>query len=362
MAAEHPGGMVDASIGAPADPPPKVVRQALEASEHLAGYPPSAGSVSFRGAAAAWLQRRFGVGVDPAHLAACVGTKEFIADLPHLLRLADPSRDTVLYPSVSYPTYAMGARLAGCRAVPVPVDDRWRLDLSAVDPADVDRAVCLWVNTPGNPAGGLDDLAELARWGRTHAVPVCSDECYIEFTWDALDGAGPVAPVAGTVPGRSLLEWGTSGLLAVHSLSKRSNLAGARVGFYAGDPELVHYLSEVRKHAGRVVAGPVQEAAVAAFDDDAHVDRQRRRYWDRLERLARVLAHLDVSVDLPGGGFYLWVRAPDGDAWALARELATRIGLLVAPGEFYGPSGADRVRIAAVVSDSELDLLEKRAG
>ena len=141
-------------------------------------------------------------------MAACIGTKEFVAGLPHWLRLRDPSRDTVLHPAVSYPSYAMGATLAGCRAVAVPVDEEWRLDLSAIDPADAERALCLWSNTPGNPAGGLDDLGAVARWGRAHGVPVFSDECYVEFTWDG----EPSVP--GRPPGRTILEHGTDGVVA----------------------------------------------------------------------------------------------------------------------------------------------------
>jgi aspartate/methionine/tyrosine aminotransferase len=268
--------------------------------------------------------------------------------VPQWLHLRRPSRDTVLYPAVSYPTYAMGATLAGCRAVAVPVDDRFRVDVSAIDPLDADRALCLWVNTPGNPGGGLDDLGAAATWGRERGVPVLSDECYVEFTWDG--------------PPRTILGHGTDGVLAVHSLSKRSNLAGARAGFYAGDRDLVHYLSEVRKHAGFMVAGPVQAAAVAAWQDDRHVDDQRDRYWRRLERLRAVLATWGIDVPLPGGGFYLWVPAPGGDAWAFAQRLAVEGGVLASPGEFYGPAGAGHVRLAVVRPDEQLDLVARRLG
>lgn len=226
------GGMVDLSIGTPTDPPPPAVVHALAVSDAERGYPPSIGTATLRTEVAAWFDRRLAVEVDPDAVAACVGTKELVGLLPHLLRLRDPSRDTVLYPAISYPTYAMGATLAGCRAVPVPVGDDWTLDLTAIDPDDVDRALCLWVNTPGNPAGGLDDLGAVATWGRANGVLVASDECYVEFTWRGR----PVRP--DVAPGRSILEHGTDGLLAVHSLSKRSNLAGLRVGFYAGQPDL----------------------------------------------------------------------------------------------------------------------------
>lgn len=360
MAEALDGGAVDCSVGTPGDPPPHAVVDALASSPHLAGYPPSIGTEAFRAAAAGWLARRFDVTVDASNVVACVGTKEFVADLPHVLRLRSPGRDTVLYPEVSYPSYALGAQLAGCRAVPVPMDADWRLELSAIAPEDAARALCLWVNTPGNPAGGCDDLAAAAQWGRNNDVPVFSDECYIEFTWDHGDGRGPVPPVDGVVPGRSMLAHGSDGVVAVHSLSKRSNLAGARVGFYAGDAELVHYLSEVRKHAGRMVPGPVQDAAIVAFDDDAHVEVQRRRYWDRLVRLVRIVEPFGVDATLPSGGFYVWAAAPRGDAWTLTRRLAAELGLLVSPGEFYGEAAAGFVRIAAVQPDARLDLVEAR--
>lgn len=361
-AAAHPGGAVDLSIGTPFDPPPTFVLEALAGSGTERGYPPSVGTPDYRVAAAAWMQRRFGVEVDPTReVAACVGTKEFVASTPHLLRLRTPARDTVLYPAVSYPTYAMGATLAGCRSVAVPVDEHWRLDLSAVDPADVARSLCLWVNAPGNPAGGLDDLAAVADWGRANGVVVLSDECYVEFTWDAGDGRGPRAPASGDRRGHTILEHGLDGLLAVHSLSKRSNLAGVRAGFYAGDPALVSYLGEVRKHAGLMVPGPVQAAAVAALGDDAHVDAQRSTYWERLVLGRDLLAALGVGAALPGGAFYLWASAPRGDAWGLARRLADEVGAIVSPGEFYGPAGSDHVRVALVQPTARLVELQRRA-
>ena len=163
-----PGGAVDLSIGSPGDPPPPAVLEALARSGTERGYPPSIGTDAYREAVSVWFERRLGLVVDRADVAACVGTKELVAGLPHWLRLRTPDRDTVLYPAVSYPSYAMGAVLAGCRAVAVPVDDDWRIDLDGVDRADVDRALCLWSNTPGNPAGGLDDLVAVAEWGRRH--------------------------------------------------------------------------------------------------------------------------------------------------------------------------------------------------
>jgi succinyldiaminopimelate transaminase len=334
-----PGGCVDLSIGTPCDPPPDAVVAALAHSGTERGYPPSIGTAALREAVAAWFGRRLGVAVEPAQIAACVGTKELVAGIPQWLRLRTPDRDTVLYPEISYPTYAMGATLAQCRAVPYR-------SLDDIDAGDADRALCLWVNSPANPTGELTDLAAAAAWGRRRGIPVLSDECYVEFTWDG--------------PGRTILSEGTEGVVALHSLSKRSNLAGVRVGFYAGDAELVHYLSEVRKHAGFMVPGPAQAAAVVALADDQHVDEQRDRYLRRMKAMAAALRTVGVDCELPAGAFYLWAPAPDGDAWGLAATLAERGGVLVAPGDLYGAAGADHIRVAVVQPDDRLELVGER--
>jgi succinyldiaminopimelate transaminase len=342
IAQRHEGGAVDLSIGTPCDPPPPDVLAALSAGDTARGYPPSIGTKALRNAAAQWLERRLGARIDPAtELGACVGTKEFVASVPQYLRLRDPSRDTLLFPAVSYPTYEMGATLAGLRAVAY-------LTLDEIDDADAERALAIWVNSPANPSGELYDLGEAARWGRARGVPVLSDECYAEFTWQG-------EPT-------TILRHGTSGVLAVHSLSKRDNFAGARIGFYAGDAEFVHYLREVRKHAGLMPPGPVQAAAVIALGDDAHVEAQRARYQHRLGRLAEILDRLGYPAQLPAGAFYLWVPAPDGDAWRAARDLADRAGIVVSPGEFYGPHGAGHFRVAAVAPDDRIELAAGRVG
>jgi succinyldiaminopimelate transaminase len=352
LAEAQPGGMVDCSVGTPCDPPLPAVIEALASSGAERGYPASAGSPELRDAARHWLSRRFGLdGLSASSVAACVGTKEFVASVPHLLRLRVPQRDTVLYPAVSYPTYAMGAELAGCRAVPVaaPAGRLGGLDLEAIDPADIARALLLWSNTPSNPTGGLGDLGAEAAWGRVHGVPVFSDECYAEFTW-----AG--AP-------RSILQHGADGVVAVHSLSKRSNLAGVRVGFYAGDPELVEFMRAVRQHAGLMVPGPAQTAGVAALDDDEHVDVQRERYRERLSFLAEALGAYGCPARLPEGGFYLWVPVPPArwsDGWGLAESLATDGGLLVSPGDLYGNGGSGHVRVAVVQPMERLALAADR--
>jgi len=342
IADRHAGGAIDLSIGTPCDPAPEAVIAALAEPGRAEGYPPSIGTSEFRTAATEWMARRLGAKVDPdAEVAACVGTKEFVASVPQHLRLRTPSRDTVLYPAISYPTYEMGAILAGLRAVPYQ-----RLD--EIADADAERALCVWVNSPNNPTGELHDLAEAAGWGRERNVPVLSDECYAEFSY---------ARPAGTI-----LTSGTAGVLALHSLSKRDNFAGARIGFYAGDAELVHYLREVRKHAGLMPPGPVQRAAAVALADDEHVEAQRDRYWRRMQRLCQVLDAVGLHAEMPDGAFYLWFAAPDGDAWAATRLLAERAGIVASPGEFYGPASTGFLRLAAVAPDDRIELAAQRVG
>lgn len=346
--AERHGEVVDLSIGTPFDPPPASVVDALSVSGAERSYPPSIGTPAFLDAASGWMQRLCGVSIPTAQIGATIGSKEFVASLPQFMKLRTPDRDTVLYPAISYPSYEMGATLAGVRSVPVSFHpDGSGVDLDSIDPDDARRALLLWINSPGNPTGHLDDLGAAARWGRRHDVPVFSDECYIEFTWNG-------AP-------RTILEHGTDGVVAVHSLSKRSNLAGVRVGFYAGDGDLVHYLREIRKHAGMMVPGPAQAAAAVALADQDHVVVQRGRYRHRLELLAEVIERWSGrSLLRPDGSFYLWFPVDDG--WEFATRFARDGGALVSPGEFYGPQGAGFVRIAVVQPDEKIELVARRLG
>lgn len=353
IAAEHPGGAVDCSVGNPVDPIPEVARTALLAAAGAGNtYPPTIGTPDLRAAAADWIARRTGATVDPAReVIACIGTKELVASLPHHLHLRDPSRDTVLYPAVAYPTYEMGAILAGLRAVPVPVRANWHLDLDAIDPADRDRALLLWLNHPGNPTSSVAGPAEMARivaWGREHRVLVASDECYLEF------------PGRDEVPGTAVAS-GTEGVLAVHSVSKRSNLAGFRAGFLAGDAALIGYLGEVRKHAGLMTPGPVQAAAAAALADDEHVEVQRGRYAERRSLMLDGLAAHGFVHDGGPALFYLWLRATDGaDGWTVAARLAEWAGIVVAPGDLYGAAGAQHARLALTQPTPRLELALER--
>ncbi|NBY57788.1 MAG: aminotransferase class I/II-fold pyridoxal phosphate-dependent enzyme [Actinobacteria bacterium] len=347
VAAQHEGGVIDLSIGTPCDAPAAAVVAALSSSNAERGYPASIGSEPLRRAAREWMQRRFSVDVPLAQVAACVGSKEFVATTPQYMKLRSPDRDTVLFPAVAYPTYEMGATLAGCRPVAVPMNAQGGLDLGAISADDARRALMLWVNSPSNPTGALDDLGAAAAWGRAHGVPVFSDECYVEFTWQRA--------------GESIVQHGLDGVVALHSLSKRSNLAGVRVAFYAGDADIVNYLKEVRKHVGMMVPGPAQAAGVVALTDDAHVAVQREVYRRRLARTAEILAKWSgVTVSLPAGGFYLWFDS--GDGWAFAERLAHDGGALVSPGDFYGAGGANNVRVAVVQPDERIELLARRLG
>ena len=346
-----PGGMVDCSVGNPVDPVPEVALEALAAAAALGNtYPPTIGSPDLRGAASRWLLRRGGVDLDPtSEIIACIGTKELVASLPHYLALRDPSRDTILYPAVAYPTYEMGATLAGLRSVPVSLHANWHIDLDSISAQDASRALVLWLNYPGNPTSTVAGAAEMARiveWGRENGVLIASDECYYEFS-----GQEAAATALGT---------GNEGVIAVHSVSKRSNLAGFRAGFIAGDKEIVKYLGEVRKHAGLMVPGPVQAAAAAVLDDDEHVDIQRARYSERRALMLDGLARHGLSHEGGSALFYLWLRSNDGvDGWTAAARLAES-GLIVAPGDLYGAAGVEHVRLALTQPNERLQLALER--
>jgi succinyldiaminopimelate transaminase len=344
-ASRHEGGAVECSIGTPIDEPPAFVVEALGRASGAKSYPPSIGTVQYRESMANWMARRFGVAIESEQIAACIGTKEFVASTAQYLHLRRPERDTILFPAISYPTYAMGATLAGLRPVPVVMREG-ALDLASINPDDAARALLLWSNSPSNPTGALDDLAAVAAWGRANDVWVASDECYAEFTWS-------------TTP-QSILQHGTSGVLAVHSISKRSNLAGLRAGFYAGDADLVQYLRSVRQHAGMMVPHPVQSAVAVAYDDDQHVTLQRERYLHRLTFMSAALATVGIEAPVPEGGFYLWGRHLGLDGWTVAQRLADIGGIVVSPGELYGDAGTPYIRLAVVQPDDALERVAQR--
>ncbi len=342
-AAEHPAGLVDLSIGTPVDPTPAVIRDALAAASDAPGYPRTAGTPALRAAAAGWLRRVHGVtGLADEAVLPTIGSKELVALLPMLLRIGP--RDRVMLPAVSYPTYEVGVRLVG--AEPIRADSTL-----AAGPAPV-RLV--WLNSPANPSGRVlpaDHLRKVVDWARERGAVVASDECYLDFGWEA----EPVSVLHPSVSGGD-----HTGVLAVHSLSKRSNLAGYRAGFVAGDPRLVAGLLEARKHAGLILPEPVQAAATAAYGDEAHVAEQRARYAARRALLRPAVEKVGFTVEHSEAGLYLWVTR-GRDSWLEVAELA-ELGILVAPGAFYGPAGERHVRVALTATDERVAAAAERLG
>ncbi|MGI8459107.1 MAG: succinyldiaminopimelate transaminase [Propionibacteriaceae bacterium] len=333
-ASAHPDGIVDLSIGTPVDPTPELGRTALAAASDSPGYPLTSGTDALRDAIAGYLDRRWGSTVDPVATLPTIGSKELVAWLPTLLGLG--RHDTVVIPTTAYPTYAVGAQIAGCTVVPAD-------DLRSLGEL---RPALVWLNSPANPTGQIlpaDVLAARVGWARERGAVVASDECYGEFGWDA----DPVSVLHPAVSGGD-----HTGLLAVHSLSKRSNLAGYRAGFVAGDPALVAGLLAVRKHAGMIMPGPVQAAMVALLGDQAHVEMQRMRYLARRALLKPALESAGFTVDHSEGSLYLWSTRGE-DSRTSVDWLAGR-GILVAPGDFYGDAGARHVRVALTATDERI--------
>ena len=296
-------------------------------------YPLTAGSPALRAALTEWLERRCGA-VDVQAVLPTIGTKELVAWLPTLLG-AGPG-DRVVIPELAYPTYEVGARLAGAAFV--------RSDSTvSLGPG---RVKLIWINSPSNPTGRVlpvEHLRKVVAWGRERGALVVSDECYLELGWDA----APVSVLHPSVCGDS-----HDGVLAVHSLSKRSNLAGYRAGFVAGDPAVVRELLAVRKHAGMIMPAPVQAAMIAAFGDTEHVKDQRERYAARRVALRAALEVAGFRVDHSEAGLYLWITR-DEDCWSTVGWLAER-GILAAPGTFYGPAGGRHVRVALTGTDERV--------
>jgi succinyldiaminopimelate transaminase len=349
---------VDLSVGTPVDHVPEVVQDALRAAADTPGYPATHGTRALREAAAGWLARRHGVTVEADAVLPLIGTKEFIAALPALLGCGPG--DTVVYPELAYPTYDVGARLAGADAVaadalppaaPSP-GPAFSATNTATSPASGPVRL-VWVNSPSNPTGRVltaGQLAEAARAARERGAVLASDECYIGLGWTA----EPVSVLHPDVCGGSF-----DGLLAVHSVSKRSNLAGYRAGFVTGDPALVAQLLEIRKHAGMLMPAPVQAAMTAALGDDAHAERQREVYAARRDQLRPALEKAGWTITHSEAGLYLWASRPGYDCWASVRLLA-EAGILVAPGEFYGPAGAQHVRVALTATDERVAAAARR--
>jgi len=341
VARAHPGGIVDLSVGTPVDPVPAVIQAALTAAANSPGYPQTAGTPALREAAAGWLSRCHGVTVDPAAVLPVIGTKEFIAWLPTVLGCGPG--DLIAHPALAYPTYDAGARLAGATATGTD-------SLVALGP---ERVALAWLNSPSNPTGQVlpaEHLRKAVAWARERGTIVASDECYLELGWDE-------TPVSVLHP--DACDGSHAGLLAVHSLSKRSSLAGYRAGFVTGDPALIADLLEIRKHGGLLVPAPVQAAMTAALSDDEHARVQKARYAARRARLRPALEAAGWAVSHSGAGLYLWASHASLDARASVRRLA-EAGILVAPGDFYGPAGRQHIRVALTATDERIDAAVSR--
>ncbi|GAA1813766.1 succinyldiaminopimelate transaminase [Nesterenkonia flava] len=357
LASAHPDGLVNLSIGTPVDPTPQVIQQALAQSADAPGYPTTHGTPALREAIAGWFARRRGVqGLDPAHILPTVGSKEFVAWLPTLLGLTRD--DVVLRPRVAYPTYDIGAQIAGAQAV--ATDDPMELDESVLA-----RVKLIWLNSPGNPTGRVDSvehMREVVALARRIGAVVASDECYAELPWDVDEAPSILDP---RVSGDS-----HKGLLAVYSVSKQSNLAGYRAAFTAGCPRLIAGLLNTRKHAGMIMPMPVQAALQAAMDDDAHVEAQRELYRRRRAILKPALEEAGFTVEHSAAGLYLWTTdrsgrfsqpaAPESaDTWQMVRHMAER-GILVGPGVFYGEAGSGYIRVALTATDERISAAAER--
>ncbi len=334
-ARSHPDGIVDLSIGTPVDPTPEVVQRALQGAADAPGYPTTVGTRALREAALGWLRRRFSaIALDAQCVLPTIGSKELVASLPTHLGLGPG--DTVVVPELAYPTYEVGARLAGCEVM--VADGTLR--------AGPRRVALVWLNSPANPTGRVlpvEHLRKVVDWARERGALVGSDECYLECGWDA----EPVSVLHPDVCGGS-----ADGILTVHSMSKRSNLAGYRAGFVAGDRAVVTELLEVRRHAGLMMPRPVQQAMQAALDDDAHVEEQRKRYAARRTALRAALEGAGFRIDHSEASLYLWASRDQG-CWETVEWLAER-GILVAPGDFYGAAGTHHVRIALTATDERV--------
>ena len=340
----HPDGICDLSVGTPVDPVPQLALDALAASASgWAGYPTVWGTPALREAIRGYLEGRWSsVPLGDANVLPVIGTKELVAHLP--LQLGVRPGDTVVIPTTAYPTYAVGARIAGAEV------------LATDDPVEAAaaRPRLIWINSPANPHGAILGADALRAWvdaARSVGAALASDECYGEFGWDAEPVSVLHPDVCGGTP---------EGLIAAHSLSKRSNVAGYRAGFLAGCSGLLGELLAVRKHAGLMVPGPVQDVMVALLADQAHVDEQRERYLARRAVLKPALEAAGFRIDHSEGSLYLWATR-DEDCRATVDWLAER-GILAAPGDFYGPAGARHVRIALTATDERIAAAASRLG
>lgn len=333
----HPSGLIDLSQGTPVDPTPDFIQEALQKASNSPSYPVTAGTLELREAISNWASNNLGASGEFGVL-PLIGSKELVAWLPTILE-----SEHVLYPEIAYPTYLVGSMIAKTKATKVDFDANiW---------PDADLA---WVNSPSNPTGRVHTDKELvnaiqwARGGKGNRV-VVADECYLEFG----NGITPKSML-------SLTGGNNKNILAIHSLSKRSSMAGYRAAMMIGDKELIAKILEVRKHAGMMVPLPVQRAMVAALADKVHVEIQRDIYNARKAKVRSAIEKHGFKVDHSEAGLYLWATRNERD-WDSVAWFANQ-GILVTPGHFYGELGANHVRIAMTATDAQIDELVRRIG
>jgi succinyldiaminopimelate transaminase len=323
----HPQGIIDLSQGTPVDPTPEFIQQALRDASNSPSYPVTAGTPELRAAIKKWATQRLGATGD-FDVLPIIGSKELVAWLPTYLE-----SKSVLIPEIAYPTYHVGAVLAGADSVPVAIDAQsWPV-------ADL-----AWLNSPSNPTGRVHSVEEVNRciqWSRQNKSVLISDECYLEFDQNA-HSVSVLSQTGGD----------NTNILAVHSLSKRSSMAGYRAAFMVGDSALIARIREIRKHGGMMVPLPVQKAMTVALADDEHVAQQRARYNARKDAMRPALASAGFTVEFSESGLYLWCTRNE-DAWTSVAWLAER-GILATPGSFYGEQGKNHIRIAMTASDAHI--------
>jgi succinyldiaminopimelate transaminase len=333
IAKQHPEGAIDLSVGTPVDPTPEFIQEAFRKASNSPSYPVTVGTPELREAITAWAKKYLGASGDFGVL-PLIGSKEFVAWLPTFIEA-----QSVLYPDVAYPTYLVGSLLAQAEATPV-----------SLDAASWPEAELAWVNSPSNPTGRVHSEKEFKaaiEWSRKHTSVVVSDECYLEFG----DSRKPT----------SILNYtggDNTNILAVHSLSKRSSMAGFRAAFIVGDPALIARILEVRKHAGMMVPLPVQIAMIAALSDEDHVAKQRALYNARRATLIPALRAAGFTIESSEAGLYIWATRNE-NCWDSVSWLA-ELGIIATPGVFYGELGASHIRIAMTATDAQISQAAAR--
>jgi LL-diaminopimelate aminotransferase len=328
------------SAGDPREETPAFIRDALkQAVPAMSGYPSVAGRPELRAACAGWVQRHFGVTLDPdTQILPANGSKEAVFLFPLAVFDRNDARDTIVIPSPAYPVYEASARIVGARSYLVPLDSRngWRFDPGVVPEEVWARTAIVWLNTPHNPTGAvlpLDTIERVLKLARRHGFWVASDEAYGEVFF------GERPP--------SALQCGTENLIVFQTLSKRSAMTGYRSGFMAGDADLLDALRRFRPSVGVATPEFVQEAAVAAWNDDAHTEDQRGRYAAKRRLFTDYFAKRGWTIEASEATFYLWLKAPGGDDVAFVERLM-RLGLVALPGSYLGEAGSGFVRFALV--------------